>query len=307
MTDFGADHSFSKAVEKLQEHYRVEVPASAVRLFTQHHGQLMANRELETKLPGGGVGQLIAEMDGSLVPIVTPGGAECVDFTADRRKVRRLEWREARLVMVRRPELMSKLYSATLKGVEEAGEHLLNRVIEAGGGQKTKIHCLGDGALWIEGQVKKRLAHRASYLIDFYHVSEYLAKAAIAIEGREAGEWLREQKERMKENRVEEVLKELEEGLGKQEEEEGREAVKGCERYLNNRIEYLDYKGAREAGLPIGTGEVESGHRSVIQARLKIAGAWWKVENAEKMLGLRATRASGEWQAYWDELRQAAA
>ena len=307
MVDFGADHSFGKAVEKLREHYRIEVPASAVRLFTQHHGQLIADRQLERRLPAGGVTQLIAEMDGCLVPTVTTGEAESADSTADKRKERKLEWREARLVMVRRPELVSKFYSATLMGVEIVGEHLLDRVIEAGGGEKTKIHCLGDGAVWIEGQVKKRLGERGSYLIDFYHTSEYLAKAAMAIEGSEEKGWLREQKERMKENRVEDVLKELEAGLGKEIEEGGREAVIGCKRYIKNRIEYLDYKGAREAGLPIGTGEVESGNRSVIQARLKIAGAWWKVENAEKMLGLRAMRASGEWQSYWDDIRQAAA
>ena len=307
MTDFGADHCFGKAVEKVQEHYGVEVPASAVRIFTQHHGQLIAEREMESQLPEGGVAQLIAELDGCLVPIVTSSEAEGLDSTADRRKKRKLDWREARLVMVRKPELVSKLYRATLLGVEVVGEQLLESVIEAGGGQKTKIHSLGDGATWIPGQVKKRLGEGTNYLIDFYHLSQYLAKAAIAIGGPEDEEWLREQKERMKENQVEEVLKELEEGLGKQIEEEGDQAVEGCERYIKNRLEYLDYKGAREAGLPIGTGEVESGHRSVIQARLKIAGAWWKEENAEKMLGLRAMRASGEWQAYWDELRQAAA
>ena len=80
-----------------------------------------------------------------------------------------------------------------------------------------------------------------------------------------------------------------------------------CERYLTNRLEYLDYEGAIKAGLPIGSGEVESGHRSVVQGRLKLSGAWWKIENAEKMLALRVVRANGEWQSYWGNLRQAAA
>lgn len=40
-----------------------------------------------------------------------------------------------------------------------------------------------------------------------------------------------------------------------------------------------------------GMGEVESGHRSVIQARLKLSGAWWKEETAESMLALRTLRA----------------
>jgi hypothetical protein len=55
------------------------------------------------------------------------------------------------------------------------------------------------------------------------------------------------------------------------------------------------------------TGEVEGGHRRAIQKRLKLSGAWWKEENAEKMLALRVIRANDEWQSYWSEARQAAA
>jgi len=49
--------------------------------------------------------------------------------------------------------------------------------------------------------------------------------------------------------------------------------VRSCYRYLNNRLEHLDYKRAVEQGLPIGSGEIESAHRHVVQKRLKIAGA----------------------------------
>lgn len=78
-----------------------------------------------------------------------------------------------------------------------------------------------------------------------------------------------------------------------------------CLRYLKNRLEYLDYATAIEQGLPIGSGEVESGHRTVIQKRLKIAGAWWSEENAEKMPAIRATRADQQWEGYWKMQRVA--
>jgi hypothetical protein len=54
--------------------------------------------------------------------------------------------------------------------------------------------------------------------------------------------------------------------------------------------------------LPIGSGEVESAHRYVIQKRLKLSGAWWTSENAQVMLNLRVTRANGGWHQYWDKL-----
>ena len=83
--------------------------------------------------------------------------------------------------------------------------------------------------------------------------------------------------------------------------------MQACRQYLERRLGQLDYAGALKTGLPIGSGEVESGHRSVIQARLKLSGAWWKEETAESMLALRTLRANDEWESYWREARQAAA
>ncbi|RLB22044.1 MAG: ISKra4 family transposase, partial [Deltaproteobacteria bacterium] len=67
------------------------------------------------------------------------------------------------------------------------------------------------------------------------------------------------------------------------------------------------YKGALEAGLPIGSGEIESAHRYVTQERLKIAGAWWKEANAQNMLGLRTLRANNKWDQYWESFYKKAA
>ncbi|MDM8539689.1 hypothetical protein QUF90_01240 [Desulfococcaceae bacterium HSG9] len=55
-----------------------------------------------------------------------------------------------------------------------------------------------------------------------------------------------------------------------------------------------------ENDLPIGSGEVESAHRYVIQDRLKIAGAWWKENNAGYMSALKTLRADDNWEDCWD-------
>lgn len=109
----------------------------------------------------------------------------------------------------------------------------------------------------------------------------------------------------MKANQSAEVLAELALHRERESVEEVSAPVRRCERYIESRLDYLDYAGAIERGLPIGSGEIESGNRSVLQSRLKLSGAWWKEENAEKMLALRVTRANGEWQSYWRGLRQA--
>ena len=303
LTDFGADHSFAQAIAKVKEHYLIEVPASAARLYTQRHAAQMRESESETaSLPAGGAAQVIAETDGCLIPIVKIAAKG----PNDRRKRRQLDWQEARLSLARAAGSLAKHYQATLQAVEVAGGQLLECARRAGAGQKSRIHCLGDGAGWIVRQVEERFAGQANYLIDFYHVSEYLAKAGEAI-SREPQRWRKRQQERLKGNRVGEVLEELGEHLEEEGDNDEPAPVRACWRYLSNRLENLDYKGALEAGLPIGSGEVESGNRSVIQARLKRSGAWWKEENAEAMLALRTLRASGRWGSYWDDLRQAAA
>jgi hypothetical protein len=301
LTDFGADHSFAQAIAKVKEHYLIEVPTSAAHKYTLKHAAQMQVGQSETaNLPKGGVAQVMAETDDCMIPIVKIAAKG----PKDRRKRRQLDWQEARLSLAYRAGALAKHYQAMLQAVEVAGAQLLECARRAGAGQKSRIHCLGDGARWIVRQVEERFGEQGSYLIDFYHVSEYLAKAAEAITSAPGG-WRRRQQERLKSNRVEKVLDELMPHIEEEEDEEV--PVRACWRYLSNQLENLDCQGAIAAGLPIGSGEVESGNRSVIQARLKRSGAWWKEENAEERLALRTLRASGQWESYWDDLRQAAA
>jgi hypothetical protein len=299
--DFGADASFAAAVEKVREHYGVEVGPSAVRAGTLAHGAaLRLEPEVSVRLPRAGVRELVAEIDGTLLPVVEVGEA-----AGDKRKQRSCNWQEARLCLAGQAQALQRRYAATMGSVECAGRHWKACVAAAGGGQSTRLHCVGDGARWIVAQVREQFGGRATFLVDFYHLSEYLGAAARVIVERGAEGWLRQQQERMKANQVAEVLAEL--AMHREAESVADESapVRRCERYIRARLEYLNYAGAIARDLPIGSGEIESGNRSVLQARLKLSGAWWKAENAEKMLALRVTRANGEWRAYWQGLRQA--
>lgn len=82
--------------------------------------------------------------------------------------------------------------------------------------------------------------------------------------------------------------------------------MRAAYRYIKNKIEHLDYAGAIEQQLPIGSGLVDSGHRHVLQKRLKIAGAWWSALNAMSMAQLRVCRVNDFEDQYWNNLRNAA-
>lgn len=304
LVDFGADESFAGAAEKMREHYGLQVPVSASRRWTQAHGRRMAEQEQVQRLrqlgPEPGRELLITELDGSQIPIV-----ETKPEAKDRRQQKRLHWREARLCLARAPESIAPRFGASVGEAEEAGAVWLDCVKRAGGGALTHLHCVADGAAWIAEQAAQRFGGQAKFLLDFYHVSEYLAGAAEVIAGAAAAPWLRRQQERLKENRVAAVLAELLVHIEPPEVVEAEARVRVCHRYLTNHREQLDYRHALAADLPIGSGEIESGHRYVVQARLKVAGAWWKIDNAADMLALRVTRANSQWESYWQQLRQA--
>jgi hypothetical protein len=311
ITDFGADVAFGKVPQKIKEHYGIEVPISAAQTITEQHAATIKQQQvMMERLPPGGVEQLIGELDGSFVPIVNIGTRADSSAPEDGRKRRQLSWREARLSLVREPDKVSGWYAATLGGPEAAGEMFVDSVIRAGGGKRTHLHSVGDGAPWIVNQIKRRFGAMADYLIDFYHLSEYLSGAAAAIAPPDQGGWLRAQQQRMKANEVSAVLGELrayQPPAPTVADDLEADPVQACRQYIENRLSYLDYAGALKAGLPIGSGEVESGHRSVVQARLKLSGAWWKEATAENMLALRTLRANQQWESYWREARQAAA
>lgn len=305
--DFAADVPFARATAKLKEHYGIEVGPSVIRALTEKHGAaILVSQESQkpaSELPERpGVPELIGELDGSMVPIVetaAPGTLDSAGEAVDRRKTRVLFWKESRLSLVRKPGDVEPILDATMGSVEQAGKQLLGAALRAGAGSKTKFHCLGDGAPWINEQVELQFGAQANYLIDFYHLCEYLAAAGQKIAGTDKAAWLEEKKSWLKENRWPEVLDSLRPFLENEAVPDPDAPVRACYRYIKNRPKFLDYKSALEAGLPIGSGEVESAHRYLIQERLKVSGGWWKLDNAEKMLALRALRANGDWERYW--------
>jgi hypothetical protein len=303
ITDFGADDSFGRGVlSKLKEHYGIEIPATVIRNVTEKHGEAMSEmlRQQPSVLPSQpGVAVLIAETDGSMVPIVEIAEPVLGELPVDRRKTRKLDWKEGRLSLVHQPGSVTPIFRATMGTVSDVGDQLWQSTIRAGAGSKTKFHCVGDGASWITNQLDLRFGPNAIYLIDFFHLCEYISAAAETVAGENKEAWVEEKKNWLKDNRWPDVLRSLQSYVEDKSVPDEHAPVRACYRYISNRPRFLDYKSALAAGLPIGSGEIESAHRYVIQHRLKIAGAWWKIENAEKMLSLRVMRANGDWEKYW--------
>lgn len=290
LTDFGAEDSFERAAARMKEHYRLEVPVSAVRKVTyQHAAEIQA---IVPPKPRQSVPTLITQMDGSMIPLVNPGKGP------DARKGRSVCWSEVRLCCARADGQTARLYGATLGTLESARACWYETAQCAGLGDKTFVHGIGDGAPWIMEKFGDNFGSQGKYLIDFYHVMEYLAAAAAKIAGgKKAVRWLEKQKARLLLGQADKILRTL--APHQEAETAAEQPVRDAHRYILQRRNHLHYHKARKSGLPIGSGEVESGHRHVIQNRIKIAGAWWREKNAQRMLGLRIARANCLWETYW--------
>ena len=150
------------------------------------------------------------------------------------------------------------------------------------------------------GQVEEQFGAQGTYLIDFYHVCEYLSDAAKAIAADDAAQkaWMDAQKDALKTGRLDKALQALARHFEATEVDDDQAPVRRCHRYLIGRRNQLNYREALANDLPIGSGEIESAHRYIAQQRLKRPGAWWRVEHAEYMLALRINRRNGDWKSY---------
>ena len=297
LVDFASDVPFNTVPKKLKEHYGIELSPETIRKITFIHAKEMEDfmKSLPQK-PKTEAKTILAEADGCMIPIVE---LDKKSKGKDLRKTRKVKWKEARLCHSRNIDCVTAIFRATLKNVEETGDKWFECGLEVGLGDETKVHCIGDGARWIQDQATRVFGAQGNYLIDFYHVSEYLYAAGEEIDKKKAKSWIKEQQYQLRSGKLYLTLQNLEAFLYGEEGSKIEGAVHECYKYLVRRLQNLDYYGAILEGLPIGSGEIESGHRHVIQKRMKRAGMWWKAERAEEMLQLLTLRSNDSWEGYW--------
>ncbi len=290
-------------MDKLVEHYGVVLSESTIARITEGH----AKKIFESAPPpqgwptqSGTSTAVIVQTDGGMVPLMEPDAN-----SADKRKGKKLQWREAKICLAHPQGSKTLAFAGTLLGdVDTAGQCLFECAVQAGFGTGTPIHGVGDGAPWIADQVEKKFGAQGRYLVDFFHACDYLSAAGKAIinSGQEHKTWMDKQKTRLKANQANDVLHELQTHLESPQVQDSEAPVRQCHRYLFNRPDQLNYQDAIKRDLPIGSGEIESAHRYIVQQRMKRPGAWWRAHNAEHMLALRLNRANRQWDSYWQRI-----
>jgi hypothetical protein len=157
----------------------------------------------------------------------------------------------------------------------------------------------------IRGQAAQR-GVTITIVIDLIHVLEYLWKAAWcfhaprdpAIEA-----WVTAQALDILHGRAGQVIARIEHLAAAHPPRPGGEHAKIIAKtltYLHNKQPWMDYPRALAEGWPIATGVIEGACRHLIGDRMGITGARWSLEGAQAILWLRALRANGDLDAYWN-------
>jgi hypothetical protein len=172
---------------------------------------------------------------------------------------------------------------------------------------KARYIGLGDGAKDNWTYLKK---HTDELLLDFWHVSEYVHKAADAYWGtaqkwQESKEdWLEEWLHRLKHepNGASAVIAELKK-LKKKLKGDKATTVQKTIGYMENHLELLDYALFVKRCLPIGSGVIEASCKTVVKARMCVSGAGWSPTGAGVVLSLRTLYLSqSSWEGFWNRM-----
>jgi len=165
------------------------------------------------------------------------------------------------------------------------------------------VAAVTDGAEWVQGFID---FHRpdAVRILDFPHAAQRLAPIAQAVWGTAstmATTWVAERTKQLKEQGPAALLTEIAALCQAHPEAEGLAEHAG---YLQKREGQMQYPTYRAAGLPIGSGPVESANKLVVEARLKGAGMHWERRHVDPMLSLRNAVCNDRWAEAWERIAQ---
>jgi len=209
---------------------------------------------------------------------------------------------------VKRPKPKDKRVWASLeKSPEEVIEQAFEEAQRREPSHKKQWVALVDGnktQLKILPQKAKKYGVDLTVVLDLIHVTEYLWTASTAFhdeESRERENWVSTRLLRILCGQSSTVAGGIRRSATLRElNGKARQAVDSCCDYLLRHASYLRYDQYLKMGMPIATGVIEGACRHLVKDRMELTGARWSLAGAEAVLRLRALRASGDFEEYWE-------
>lgn len=305
LCDFGSDRSYQDAEDAFAEHYGFEIGRTTIRSKTVAEGAralAYVEERLDEIIPTGHPDQseMVVQLDGCHIrtgELMTAG--QVGTLNRPRTDIVRVEqWRETRTGLVRGIDDVEPTYVCRIGDYDTLTGELHSAARARGLTEATTIIAPSDGGNGLKEALERRFDN-LHFILDYPHFKAQLYETADALGvGEEVrAYWIDTLTERVRDGEIDEVLCDLKWLYGLTREHRVLRLFHHLERFAN----CLHYDEYVRRGWPIGSGEIESAHRYLPQARLKIAGACWRVENINPMLALRLLKINGWWEDYWAE------
>lgn len=295
---------YKQAVEEvwLNQHTRIE--ESTLRSTTYRHGEVAEAIEraeverIEKEGPSSTTKpeKLLVSADGALIRL-TNG-----------------EWREVKTVVVGefeslwnegKGEIEVKTgdisYFSRSYRIREFERYALAELHRRGMDNARLIATVNDGSDWIQSFADYHIP-QATRILDFRHALDYISAAGKAVFGEGTDtfrQWFKRMAHQLKHKPPQRTIADICLLRSKATTDEQIAALDDARRYLQKRLEMIDYPHFQEKGYPIGSGSVESSHKVVVQSRMKLAGMRWAEEHVNPMLALRNLVCNGRWSQGW--------
>lgn len=301
----GAWLPFRPAAALLAEFSGTRVDEATVRRRAEAAGaayvavQAAEVAALERAAPAAvpGPATLLVSVDGAMVPLVGGAWAE----------VKTLAVGVVQPPVIERGERVVRTTALSyFSRRAEAGEFSRLALVEThrrGVEGAGRVAAVADGAAWCQGFLD---AHRpdATRILDFAHAAEYVARAGLAAGGDAAGDaWRAAQLHALRHGAPETVLAALRGLQGDlTDRPEALAVVTTSVQYLEARRAHIAYADFAAAGLPIGSGSVESANKLVVEARMKGGGMHWAEAHVDPLLALRNVVCTDRWAEAWPQM-----
>ena len=318
LSDFGIEDSFATAAVRFKEHYHYDIGPSATTRATKNTAQQsmayvenrLSNSSLEQEQKQLSAETMLVELDGCelrtarMVPI--DNTAETTPVYGNPKKNKEINWRDVRIGLSRPLDSTSKMFVGKMDSYPEVIGQLHNAAVLNGMISATDVVGVADGGIGLSEELKRQFP-TMQFILDKSHLKDHFYEAAekMGIVKEERAKWVKSHVKAISRGDVEKTMQELYEEY----ERNPNKRLKRLIGYIERFSDAIHYDSFKKKGYPIGSGEIESAHKSVPQKRLKIPGASWHPDSIDPMLALRILRADDWWEDFWnqraDELKAA--
>jgi len=292
--------SFTRAEEVIKRVYKLEVNRETIREIAEEAGSKVFERDsLEAEELLAGIQHIETDEKVPGVVYIMPDGASVNTREKDENGS---TWRENKTAiafsskdLVKRKDggniIVRKEIAPLIGTSEEFRKHALRAAVGAGYGMYNETVVVADGATWIRNMCDD-IFPDAVQILDLFHLKENVYKFSkyIFSDNAQLVKW------------AETIIDKIEnyyavdDALSLIPEIENLPAnVPNLRVYIENNRSRVDYPTYRARGYFVGSGAIESTHKTIVQQRLKRAGMRWSVRGAQALLTLRAKDESKKW------------